>query len=112
MPKSKQDGPPKTSDWVDQDDAPELTAEFFDDAEYFHGNTFIKRGRSSPPGGYDWEPVNVRLDRDVLAKLREAGPGWQVTVNGLLRTSLGLGDRTPTRGAPPAAPRKRARAAS
>jgi hypothetical protein len=31
------------SEWVDPDDAPELTDAFFDNAEVFHGGTFIRR---------------------------------------------------------------------
>ena len=36
------------------------------------------------------EQISVRLDPDVIAKLREAGPGWQSRLNGLLRVALGL----------------------
>jgi len=35
--------------------------------------------------------ISVRLDADVLARLREAGPGWQSRINALLREALGLG---------------------
>ena len=34
------------------------------------------------------QQVSVRLDPDVLAKLREAGPGWQTKLNALLRRAL------------------------
>lgn len=79
---------PPAAEWTDPDDAPELTEEFFADAEYFHGNTFIKRGRGRPPTGNAKELVSLRLDQQVLAKLREAGPGWQSRVNDLLRQAL------------------------
>jgi uncharacterized protein (DUF4415 family) len=36
------------------------------------------------------EQISVRLDPDVLAKLREAGPGWQSRINVLLRQALQL----------------------
>ena len=78
-------------DWVDPDDAPELTEEMLADAEYFIGDTFIKRGPGRPKGGANKEQVTIRLDPDILARLREAGPGWQTRVNGLLREALGLG---------------------
>jgi len=61
-----------------------------DDAEFFHGDTFIKRGRGRPPTGNAKELVSLRLDQDVLAKLREAGPGWQSQVSTLLRQALDM----------------------
>jgi len=76
--------------WVDPDDAPELTAAFFDRAEVFHGDTFIRRGRGRPKSAAVKEQISVRLDPDVIAKLREHGPGWQSRVNDLLRAALGL----------------------
>jgi uncharacterized protein (DUF4415 family) len=81
------------AEWVDPDDAPELTDEFFDTAEVFHGDTFIRRGPGRPRSEAPKEQISVRLDRDVLAKLREAGPGWQSRINALLRQGLGLGER-------------------
>ena len=75
--------------WVDPDDAAELTEAFFEDAEIYRGDTFVRRGRRCPPTGDAKELVSIRLDPDVLAKLREAGPGWQARVNALLRTGLG-----------------------
>ena len=76
--------------WIDPDDAPELTDAFFDEAEVFHGDTFIRRGRGRPKLDAAKEQISVRLDPDVLAKLREAGPGWQSQINTLLRQALRL----------------------
>ncbi len=79
---------PPASDWTDPDDAPELTEAFFADAEFYKGDTFVRRGPGRPVSGNAKELVSLRLDRDVLAKLREGGPGWQTRVNGLLRKML------------------------
>ena len=77
------------SEWVDPDDAPELTDKFFEDAEVWHGNTFIRRGQHGRPESTNAkEMVTVYLDPDVLAKLREAGPGWQTRVNDILRKAV------------------------
>jgi uncharacterized protein (DUF4415 family) len=78
-------------EWVDPDDAPPLTKEMLDDADWFEGNRFIKHGRGRPPTGNAKEQISVRLDQEVLAKLREAGPGWQSQINPLLRQALDLG---------------------
>lgn len=73
------------SEWVDPDDAPELTDAFFDDAEIWTGDKFVRRGRD-PAGGQ--EHVTLPLDADVLAKLRAGGPDWHARVNTLLREAL------------------------
>ena len=75
-------------EWVDPDGAPELIDEYFEDAEYWRGNTFIRRGRGHPESDDFNEMVTVPLDPEVLAKLREAGPGWQGRVNGILRKAI------------------------
>ena len=75
-------------EWVDPDDAPELTDEYFEDAEYWQGDTFIRRGRGRPKSDNPKETVTIQLDPDVLAKLREAGPGWQSRVNDILRKAV------------------------
>ena len=77
-------------EWVDPDDAPELTEAMLDDAEYFHGDTFIRRGRGRPRLEAPKEQINIRLDADVLSLLRRNGPGWQTKINEMLRVSLGL----------------------
>jgi uncharacterized protein (DUF4415 family) len=68
-------------------------------AEVFEGDTFIRRGRGRPKSGAAKEQISVRLDSDVLAKLREAGPGWQSQINALLRRALGIKKKTPRRAA-------------
>ena len=81
---------PGLTEWVDPDDAPELTKEFFDQAEVYDGDRFIRRGRGRPKSDRTKEPVNIRLDPDVLARLREGGPGWQSRVNAILRDALAI----------------------
>lgn len=78
---------------VDLDEAAELTDEFFDNAEVFEGDRFIGRGRGRPKVAVRKEQISVRLDPDILARLREAGPGWQSRINGLLREALHLGTK-------------------
>lgn len=50
----------------------------------------IKRRPGRPRSDAAKEQINIRLDPDVLALLRQAGPGWQTRINGFLRTALGL----------------------
>ena len=73
---------------IDPDDAPHLTKEFFDNAEIREAGRLVRAGRTrtEPPR----EQISVRLDVEVLARLREHGPGWQSQMNPLLRQALGL----------------------
>jgi uncharacterized protein (DUF4415 family) len=87
MPRKQSAG---SAEWSDPDDAPELTADLLATAEVFKGNTFVSRGRGRPKSGTRKLQISVRLDPDVVAKLREAGPGWQSQINALLRVGLGL----------------------
>ena len=84
-------GPRGSATWTDPDDAPALTGEMLDRAETFEGNDFNRRGRGRPKTGAAREQISVRLDPDVVAKLREAGPGWQSQINVILRRALRLG---------------------
>ena len=48
-----------------------------------------RRGR--PPGSVSTttkQAVKLRLDPDVLAALRDSGPGWQTRVNSILREAV------------------------
>jgi uncharacterized protein (DUF4415 family) len=76
--------------WTPRDGAPELTSEMLDTAEVFDGDRFVRRGRGRPKADVVREQISVRLDPDVIARLREAGPGWQSRLNDLLRVALGL----------------------
>lgn len=78
------------SEWTDPDDAPPLTAEMLQNAEIFEGTTFIRRGPGRPKLASPKEAVHLRLDMDLVTKLRESGPGWQTRVNEILRTALKL----------------------
>lgn len=72
--------------WVDPDDAPELTPAHFERADVYEGETLIRRGR--PPTGTAKRLVSMRLDQDVLRRLRDLGPGWQTRANEALRAFL------------------------
>jgi len=72
--------------WVDPDDAAELTDDFFDRAEIREGERVIRRGR--PPLAAPKQAVTVRLEPELLARLRAGGPGWQSRLNEAVREWL------------------------
>ncbi|MEO7222392.1 MAG: BrnA antitoxin family protein [Devosia sp.] len=45
----------------------------------------MKRPVGRPKSENPKRQVTVRLDADVIAKMRESGPGWQVRMNDILR---------------------------
>ena len=107
MAERKYFGDPLTDD---PDDAPELLEAFFEDAEIRIGEKVIrpaledridgaaaKPSRGRPRRDAPKEQTSIRLDPDLLARLRETGPGWQSRANALLRHALGMdGKATPT----------------
>lgn len=87
MPVKKRSG---STGWTDPDEAPELTAEMLAEADVFKGEQFVRRGPGRPKAEVTKEKISVRLDPDVLARLREGGPGWQSQINTALRKALAL----------------------
>jgi uncharacterized protein (DUF4415 family) len=80
--------------WIDPDDAPELTDDFFDRAEVRDGDkilrpadgTLTRRGR--PKLENPKRQVTIRLDSDLIDRLRQSGPGWQSRINEILRKAV------------------------
>jgi uncharacterized protein (DUF4415 family) len=80
--------PGSAREWVDPDDAPHLTKEWFEQADHHQGDKLVRRGR--PKAENPKEAVNIRLDADVLDHFRKTGPGWQTRINNALRKMAGL----------------------
>ncbi|WP_081974433.1 BrnA antitoxin family protein [Sphingomonas taxi] len=89
------------SDWIDPDDAPELTEEMMEIAELRVGGKVVRpatgylgpngvvRGRP-PLRDHAKQQVTLRLDPDVVERFRADGPGWQGRMNAALRRAAGL----------------------
>ena len=69
-------------DWIDPDNAPELTDAFFERADQYVGTRAIHRGR--PKAGIVRELISIRIEPAVLAEFRASGPGWQTRMNAAL----------------------------
>ncbi len=74
------------TDWIDPDDAPELTDEFFDQADEYDGDKLIRRGR--PKAESPKLALTVRYDVDVIEAFRATGKGWQTRMNAALKDWL------------------------
>src|SRR6516162_11765439 len=66
------------------DETPELTEQWFREAEPHIGGRKVGRPKSANPK----VPLKLRLDRDVVEAFRATGPGWQTKINATLRMSL------------------------
>ena len=83
-----------SQDWVDPDDAPEWTDDVFDRAAIYKGGklvrpadgTLTRRGR--PKLANPKRQITLRLDGEVIDRLRETGPGWQSRINEILRNAV------------------------
>jgi uncharacterized protein (DUF4415 family) len=76
-------------EWQDPDDAPVLTGAFFDAGAMRQGE--MPRRRARPQVATPKKMISLRLDDDVLVRLRALGPGWQTRVNGASRVLLDAG---------------------
>lgn len=69
--------------WRDQDDAPELTQEWIDRANVYHGRKLVRRGR--PPAEVRKVSTTLRLSPEVIEHFRAGGPGWQTRIDEVLK---------------------------
>ncbi len=79
------------SAWTDPDDAPDLDDAFFARADLYDGPKLVRRGR--PPTAAPKQQVTLRLDPEVISRLRASGPGWQTRVNDALHEWLDQQER-------------------
>lgn len=70
------------------DDAPELTEEFFERADWYRGDKLVRAGR--PPSENPKLALKLRIDPDVIEYFRATGPGWQTRINDTLRRAAKL----------------------
>lgn len=74
--------------WIDPDDAPELTDEWFARAEVRRDGKVVRRGR--PRLSNPKQQVALRIDPDVIDRFKADGAGWQSRMNEALRKAVGL----------------------
>lgn len=74
--------------WIDPDDAPELTDEWFAQAEVRRGGKVVRRGR--PRLDNPKKQVALRIDPEVIDRFKADGAGWQSRMNEALRKAVGL----------------------
>ena len=85
--------------WVDPDDAPELTDEFFEKATFMVGEKaatleeyktavrpLLARGR--PLAETPKKLLSVRFDSEVIEGFKRMGKGWQTQMNQVLKEYL------------------------
>ena len=84
---------PFASSWVDPADPAELTDADFARAEVHVGGVLVRRGRGRPKAEETREQIALRVDRRLLARYRDAGPGWQTRMHGALEMAVELRER-------------------
>lgn len=84
--------PTTPTEWVDPDDAPELTAEFFDKGAPMIGGRIVSweeyareaRKRGMPMNSEDKVPVTIFYDAEIVTAFKSTGEGWQQRMNDAL----------------------------
>jgi uncharacterized protein (DUF4415 family) len=83
------------SDWVDPDDAPMLTKDFFGRAEIREGGKIVRASTGTmtrmgrpPRGAAAKKQVTLRLDAEVVDAFRAGGAGWQSRINDVLAKAV------------------------
>jgi len=66
----------------DQDEAPEITERWIEEADLRDGPKLVRRGR--PRLKNPKQLLSLRLPPDVIASWRATGPGWQTRMAELL----------------------------
>jgi len=77
---------PMDPDWVDADEAPDLSAPEW---RKVLDATPVTRGR--PKSAQPKVSTTIRLDADIVAHFRTGGPGWQSRINEALRARMPRG---------------------
>ena len=83
--------------WVDSDDAPELSDDFFDKGTWRIGDKVVSRQEAQtalvvkmgrPPVASPKKAINIRLGDDILTAFKATGKGWQTRIDNALRDWL------------------------
>ncbi|QDX82455.1 hypothetical protein B9N43_15150 [Denitratisoma sp. DHT3] len=85
--------------WIDPDDAPELTDDFFEQGEWKIGERPVSTqegaaalrkalSRGRPKAETPKQALTVRYDADVVAAFKATGKGWQTRMNAALKDWL------------------------
>lgn len=69
--------------WIDSDDAPEVTDQWFQKANLYHGEKLVRRGR--PKSAAASVAISLRIPPDVLQRWKSTGPGWQTRMAASLK---------------------------
>lgn len=85
--------------WLDPDDAPELTEDFFEQGVWQVGEKPIsrpeaqqemarRRGRPAGSGSGSKVSTTIRFDAEILDAFKVTGEGWQTRMNDALKEWL------------------------
>ncbi len=77
---------PDTFEWTDEEFAQARPASEVMPPELYQA--LIERRVRGPQKAPTKEMISVRLDRDLVERLRATGPGWQARINDTLRKAV------------------------
>jgi uncharacterized protein (DUF4415 family) len=77
---------PDTFEWTDEEFARARPASEMMPPEIYQA--LVERRARGPQKAPTKEMISVRLDRDLVERLRATGPGWQARINATLRKAV------------------------
>ncbi len=77
---------PDTFEWTDEDFAQARPAAEVMPPELYQA--LVERRVRGPQKAPTKQMISVRLDRDLVERLRATGPGWQARINDTLRKAV------------------------
>ena len=69
--------------WIDPDDAPELSDDWFEKADLYQGTIRVRRGR--PKSASTKVLLSVRYSPEVVEYFKSTGEGWQTRMDEVLQ---------------------------
>ncbi len=72
--------------WIDPDEAPELTDEWFAQADFYKNGKLVRRGR--PRVEHPKKIQSFKLSPDVIDAIKSSGKGFNGRVEAVLRAAF------------------------
>ena len=71
------------TDWIDEDDAPELSDAFFEQADEYRNGVLVRQGRASQMQAVT--KIELLLENDIISAFKARGQDWQANMTEVLR---------------------------
>jgi uncharacterized protein (DUF4415 family) len=71
------------TDWIDEDDAPELSDAFFEQADEYRKGVLVRQGKDAQMKAVT--KIELLLENDIISAFKARGQDWQANMTEVLR---------------------------